>query len=175
MSKPGGETGRTRSRTKPAKNDGRPGSPRPPSAPSDQGGPMSEDGQAPRIVVFSCQWAPHYALQSLYRRGLRGEGAGVRLLSACIGRVGEDLVLEAFRQGADGVAVVGCPPELCRHGLDHERFQARLRSLRAILETLGVPPERLLAATCRPHEGASIADSLHTFIDGVRLTVKAGQ
>ena len=71
-----------------------------------RGAPVS----APRIVIFSCQWAPHYAFQSLYRRGRRGEGDGVRVLTACVGRVGEDLVLEAFRQGADGVAVLGCPP-----------------------------------------------------------------
>jgi len=129
----------------------------------------------PRIVVFSCQWAPHYAFQSLYRRGVRGEGDGVRVLSACVGRVGEDLVLEAFRQGADGVAVLGCPPELCRHGLDHERFQARLLSLRAILETLGIPAERLLIGACRPHEGELIAGGLEQFIDGVRSAMEAGR
>lgn len=122
----------------------------------------------PRIVVFSCQWAPHYAFQSLYRRGQRGEGDGVRVLSACIGRVGEDLVLEAFRRGADGVAVIGCPPEACRHGLDHAGFQARLRSLRAILETLGIAPGRLLVGTCQPHEGELIATGLRQFADGLR-------
>jgi hypothetical protein len=40
---------------------------------------------SPRIVVFSCQWAPHYAWQSLDRRGRRGEGDGVRVLTACVG------------------------------------------------------------------------------------------
>ena len=122
---------------------------------------------APRIVVFCCQWAPHYALQSLYRRGRRGEGDGVRVLTACVGRVGEDLVLEAFRQGAAGVAVFGCPPELCRHGLDHERFTARLATLRAILETLGIPARRLLIATVNPHEAEHLADRLQQFACGV--------
>ena len=117
----------------------------------------------PRIVVFSCQWAPHYAFQSLYRRGVRGEGDGVRVLSACVGRVGEDLVLEAFRQGADGVAVLGCPPETCRHGLDQKRFQARLLSLRAILETLGIPADHLLVGTFHPHEGEQLAGCLERF------------
>jgi coenzyme F420-reducing hydrogenase delta subunit len=117
----------------------------------------------PRIVVFSCQWAPHFGLQSLYRRRTRGEGDGIRVLSACVGRVGEDLVLEAFNRGADGVAVLGCPPELCRHGLDHERFNARLASLRGILETLGIPAERLLVAAVRPHEGDLLAEKLGRF------------
>ena len=121
----------------------------------------------PKIVVFSCQWAPHYALQSLYRRGRRGEGDGLRVLTACVGRVGEDLVLEAFRQGADGVAVFGCPPELCRHGLDHERFAARLASLRAILETLGIPAHRFLVDTCHPHEAERLAGELEQFSTGL--------
>ena len=159
MSEPTGKNGRPISRTK-SRGTGRKSDPLLPP---------------PRIVVFSCQWAPHYALQSLYRRGRRGEGDGVRVLSACVGRVGEDLVLEAFRLGADGVAVLGCPPDLCRHGLDHERFRARLLSLRAILETLGIPPERLLVGACRPHEGELIANSLWQFIDGVRSATEAGR
>jgi coenzyme F420-reducing hydrogenase delta subunit len=128
---------------------------------------------APRIVVFSCQWAPHYGLQSLYRRGVRGEGDGVRVLSACVGRVGEDLVLEAFSRGADGVAVLGCPPELCRHGLDHERFNARLATLRGILETLGIAEERLLVAAVRPHEGDLLADKLERFAAGLAVAAEA--
>lgn len=122
---------------------------------------------APRVVVFSCQWAPHYAFQSLYRRGRRGEGDGVRVVTACVGRVGEDLVLEAFRQGADGVAVLSCPPESCRHGLDQGRFQARLASLRAILATLGIPAGRLLVGTFQPHEGERLADELEAFATGI--------
>jgi coenzyme F420-reducing hydrogenase delta subunit len=117
----------------------------------------------PKIVVFSCQWAPHYAFQGLYRRGRRGEGNGVRVLAACIGRIGEDVVLEAFRQGADGVAVLGCPPELCRHGLDRERFHARLDTLRAIIETLGIPADRLLVEAFQPHEGERLAACLEQF------------
>jgi len=125
---------------------------------------------SPKIVVFSCQWAPHYALQSLYRRGRRAEGDGVRVLNACVGRVGEDLVLEAFRQGAEGVAVLGCPPELCRHGLDQGRFRARLASLRAILETLGVPEHHLLVGAFQPHEAERLAVSLEQFVAGVGRT-----
>jgi coenzyme F420-reducing hydrogenase delta subunit len=122
---------------------------------------------SPRIVVFSCQWAPHYALQSLYRRGRRGEGDGVRVLTACVGRIGEDVVLEAFRLGAEGVAVLGCPPELCRHGLDQERFHARVNTLRAIIETLGIPGDRLLVGAFHPHEGERLADCLEKFSAGI--------
>jgi len=108
---------------------------------------------SPRIVVFSCQWAPHYALQSLYRRGRRGEGDGVRVLSACVGRI--------------GVVVLGCPPELCRHGLDLERFHARVETLRAIIETLGIPADRLLVRAFHPHEGAQLAECLEKFSAGI--------
>lgn len=118
-----------------------------------------------RIVVFSCQWTPHYAFQSLYRRGRRGEGEGVRVLTSCVGRVGEDLVLEAFRQGANGVAVLGCPPDLCRHGVDQARFQTRVASLRGILETLGIPRHRLLVGAYRPHEAELLAADLDAFAE----------
>ena len=127
----------------------------------------------PQIVVFSCQWSPHYAFQSLYRRGCRAEGDGVRVLCACVGRVGEDLVLEAFLQGCDGVAVFGCPPELCRHGLDQARFHARLASLRAIVETLGIPAHHLLVDAFHPHEGERLAERLAQFIGGIRTSMES--
>ena len=127
----------------------------------------------PRIVVFSCQHAPHYAFQSLYRRGRRGEGDGVRVLTACVGRVGEDLVLEAFRQGADGVVVLGCPPELCRHGLDLERFDKRLAALRAIIETLGIPAHHLLVGSFQTHEGERLAACLEKFAAGIAAEPEA--
>jgi coenzyme F420-reducing hydrogenase delta subunit len=131
-------------------------------------------GATPRIIIFSCQWAPHYAFQSLYRRGRRGEGDGVRVLTACVGRVGEDLVLEAFRRGADGVAVLSCPPELCRHGLDHGKFQTRLGSLRALLRTLGIPPTRFLVSAFQPHEGERLAAEIEGFSGRVAAEIAAG-
>jgi heterodisulfide reductase subunit D len=130
---------------------------------------------APNIVIFSCQWAPHYAFQSLYRRGRRGEGDGVRVLTACVGRVGEDLVLEAFRQGADGVAVFGCPPELCRHGFDREIFTARLTALRALLETLGVPRHHLLVDDYHPHEAQRLAETIERFAAGIAATLDSAR
>lgn len=148
----------------------------PPLAKGDQGG--LEHGQrlgvAP-IVVFSCQWAPHYGFQSLYRRGVRGEGAAVRVLTACAGRVGEDLVLEAFRQGAAGVAVLRCPPGLCRHGLDHAKLDARIASLRAILATLGFPADRLLVEAFHPHEGERLAAVLGEFGDALAAAREAAR
>jgi coenzyme F420-reducing hydrogenase delta subunit len=91
----------------------------------------------------------------------------VRVLTACVGRIGEDVVLEAFRLGADGVAVLGCPPELCRHGLDLDRFRTRVDTLRAIIETLGIPTDRLLVGAFHPHEGEQLADCLEKFIAGI--------
>jgi coenzyme F420-reducing hydrogenase delta subunit len=115
------------------------------------------------VVVFSCQWSPHACFQSLYRRGRRGEAAGIRVVAACVGRVGEDLVLEAFRQGAAGVWVLGCPPDLCRHGLDRRRFDERIGALRRILGTLGIPAERLVVRSYHPHEAERLADELGGF------------
>jgi coenzyme F420-reducing hydrogenase delta subunit len=116
-----------------------------------------------RVVVFSCQWSPHYCFQTLYRRRLRGEGEAVRVVASCVGRIGEDLVLEAFRHGASGVWVLGCPPDLCRHGLDHGRFDARIASLRGILATLGIPQDRLVVERPHPHEAERLATEIRRF------------
>ncbi len=114
----------------------------------------------PRVVVFSCQWSPHYGFQSLYRRGRRGEGEALRVLTTCVGRVGEDLVLEAFRRGAASVWVLSCPAAECRHGLDRARLASRIAATRGILATLGIDPELLVAREVAAHEGPQVADEL---------------
>jgi F420-non-reducing hydrogenase small subunit len=61
----------------------------------------------------------------------------------CTGRVEPAFVLQAFREGADGVLVAGCHPGDCRYVDGNLRAAARHALLVRALEQAGIEPARL--------------------------------
>jgi F420-non-reducing hydrogenase small subunit len=96
----------------------------------------------PRIVAFLCNWCAYAAADAAGRAKL---GIPQGLLSVrvmCTGRVEPAFVLQAFREGADGVLVAGCHPGDCHYVDGNLRAAARHAMLAGLLEQLGVSRER---------------------------------
>jgi heterodisulfide reductase subunit A2 len=61
----------------------------------------------------------------------------------CTGRVDRDFVIEAFRQGAGGVLITACHlPSDCHYISGNVRMKVRMDALAAMLQRLGLSPER---------------------------------
>jgi F420-non-reducing hydrogenase iron-sulfur subunit len=60
----------------------------------------------------------------------------------CSGRIDPQFVLEAFKQGADGVIVAGCHPGDCHYINGNMKTLRRMTMLRKMLEDLGIEKER---------------------------------
>ena len=69
----------------------------------------------PTIIGFLCNWCSYEGADSAGRARLvyPGNLRIVRLL--CSGRFDPAFVLEAFREGADGVMILGCHPGDCHY------------------------------------------------------------
>ena len=96
----------------------------------------------PRIVAFLCNGCAYAAADAAGRAKL---GIPQGLLSVrvmCTGRVEPAFVLQAFREGADGVLVAGCHPGDCHYVDGNLRAAARHALLAGLLEQLGVSRER---------------------------------
>ena len=52
-------------------------------------------------------------------------------------------ILQAFEHKAAGAAIIGCAPDQCRHPADSANCWGVYRRAKALLEQLGIPPERL--------------------------------
>jgi coenzyme F420-reducing hydrogenase delta subunit len=61
----------------------------------------------------------------------------------CTGKTDLQYLLDAFEQGADGVYVVACGLGNCHHERGNERGRARVQRAKALLEAIGLEPERL--------------------------------
>ena len=71
----------------------------------------------PRIVAFLCSWCAYSAADRAGQARLEYPQSLLTVRVMCTGRVEPAFVLQAFREGADGVLVAGCHPGDC-HYLD---------------------------------------------------------
>lgn len=96
----------------------------------------------PKIVVFACNWCT-YAAIDLAGTSRMKYPPNVRVIRVmCSGRVDPQLVLEAFRRGADGVLVAGCHPGDCHYVNGNMKTMRRTVMLEKLLEMMGIEKSR---------------------------------
>jgi F420-non-reducing hydrogenase iron-sulfur subunit len=96
----------------------------------------------PKIVVFACNWCTYAALDLAGTSRMKYP-ANFRVIRVmCSGRIDPQFVLEAFKQGADGVIVAGCHPGDCHYINGNMKTLRRMTMLRKMLEDLGIEKER---------------------------------
>jgi coenzyme F420-reducing hydrogenase delta subunit len=82
----------------------------------------------------------------------------------CAAGVEPDLVLRAFADGQDGVAVMGCHLGGCRHNEANRSARLRLMLLQDMLEIIGLDRRRLLLSWGTAHEGYQFAGLMREFM-----------
>jgi len=98
-------------------------------------------------TIFACRWA------SPERPAL--PAGSVVLETMCSGRITAGLILEAVRRGSPAVLVCGCREEECHYGFGRKNGTAAVKQCRDILGLLGLNPNIVGEASCRPDEFAA--------------------
>ncbi len=118
----------------------------------------------PRIVIFTCNWNAHQSLQEAGKQHL-SYPAGVRPLKMdCLGQVGTSTILQAFQKGADGVMLVGCPPEECHYEFGSRRAEELFEEVRRLAGLLGFREEQLAFYQVRVGEGPALIEAVRQFV-----------
>lgn len=96
----------------------------------------------PTIVAFVCNWCSYAAADKAGGQRL-AYPPNVKLVRVmCSGRVDPQFVMDAFREGADGVMVLGCHPGDCHYRNGNMKALRRFRLLEALLAQFGIARER---------------------------------
>ena len=95
-----------------------------------------------KLIAFVCHWCAYGGADQA--GGLKlSYPSGVRLVRVmCSGRVDPATVLKAFRQGADGVLILGCHPGDCHYKEGNLIARNRASLLGAMLAQFGVDERR---------------------------------
>ena len=122
----------------------------------------------PRIVGFFCNWCTYLAadLAGTSRMKYAPNVSVVRTM--CSGRVDPQMVLWAFRHGADGVLIGGCHPGDCHYQEGNYKALRRSKLLRKMLPQFGIEPERLRLEWISASEGERLRDVMNEFTEQIR-------
>ena len=122
----------------------------------------------PRIVVFACNWCSYAGadLAGVSRMQYPPTTRVIRVM--CSGRVTSGFILEAFRQGADGVLITGCHPGDCHYISGNQKALATVERTKQLLHLLGIETDRLRLEWISAAEGARFARIMTEFTEQVR-------
>jgi coenzyme F420-reducing hydrogenase delta subunit len=126
----------------------------------------STNNRAVKTCVFYCS----NNLEADQFDGLGSqEGDTVRTISLpCSGKVDVPYLIKAFETGADGVVVVTCPKNECRHFEGNLRAHKRAEAVESLLEEIGLPAGRMAVFECGQQGARQVLGEIKQFIDRVR-------
>jgi F420-non-reducing hydrogenase iron-sulfur subunit len=74
----------------------------------------------------------------------------------CSGKVDATYIMDAFRKGADGVLILGCPDGECHFQNGNYQARKRVMLLQKTLKEFGIEPERVVIKLDMDPEGTLI-------------------
>jgi len=118
---------------------------------------MTETEFEPKIVAFVCNWCSYGGADIAGSKRLQVP-SNVKLIRVmCSGRVDPEFVLEAFRQGADGVMILGCHPNDCHYIEGNYNALKRYSILKPLLDQFNIEQDRLYLDWVSASEGEKFA------------------
>jgi F420-non-reducing hydrogenase iron-sulfur subunit len=85
----------------------------------------------------------------------------------CSGRISPELVLRSFREGADGVILLGCHIGDCHYATGNHRTAKRMPVLKKLMEYTGIEPERLYINWVSAAEGEKFTTVIKEFTETI--------
>lgn len=122
----------------------------------------------PKIVVFLCNWCSYAGadLAGVSRYQYPTNIRAVRVM--CSTRISAHIVLELFKEGADGVMVSGCHIGDCHYINGNLFTERRVKLAENLLELAGVEPERLRLEWVSAAEGEKYSQVITSFVNKVK-------
>jgi F420-non-reducing hydrogenase iron-sulfur subunit len=122
----------------------------------------------PRILVFTCNWCSYAGADLAGTSRLQYPPNARIIRTMCSGRIEPVFVLEALRDGADGVIVTGCHPGDCHYVKGNFRAEKRFNFLKMALKQIGMEEDRVRLAWISAGEGEKFSLLIRDMTDKIR-------
>ena len=122
----------------------------------------------PRIVAFLCNWCSYAGADNAGIARMESPPNVLPIRVMCSGRVSPEMVLRAFRSGADGVLVLGCHIGDCHYISGNHRTIKRIPLVRNLLGYVGINPDRLRLDWVSSAEAPKFVKVTQEFVETVR-------
>ena len=128
-----------------------------------------KDGFEPKIIGFLCNWCS-YAGADLAGVSRIQYPPNIRIVRVmCSGRIDPAFILEALKDGADGILVAGCHlPSDCHYLSGNFKALRRITLLKKVLQDLGIEPERVRLEWVSASEGDKFAAVVRDMVEDIK-------
>lgn len=122
----------------------------------------------PRLLVFCCNWCSYAGadLAGVSRLQMPANFRVIRVM--CSARVDPQFILEAIKNGADGVLITGCHPGDCHYISGNYKTMRRVALLRSTLKQFGINPDRVQLDWVSAGEGARFQQTIINFNEQIK-------
>ncbi len=128
---------------------------------------MSEEFE-PSVVAFLCNWCSYAGadLAGTSRLKYPDNVRSIRVM--CSGRVDPVFVLDALKEGIDGVLVAGCHPGDCHYQSGNYKTNRKMMLIKKLLADFNIDPDRLRFEYISASEGQKFADVVTEFVNTLK-------
>ncbi len=130
--------------------------------------PSAVEAWEPKIVAFFCNWCTYGAADLAGVNRLQYPPNFKVIRVPCSGRISPKLILQAFRNGADGVWVSGCHPGDCHYIEGNLYARRRFTMFREMMKFIGIEEKRLHFSWISAAEGTKFAEVARDVINDVK-------
>ena len=106
----------------------------------------------PKVVCFSCKFGWGYLTDEATLSSQIKNWIPI----ICTGKIDASHIVDAFKAGADGVLILGCPPGDCHYQDGNYEARKRVHLLKRLLEAYGIERERLRIELSHDPDGKRI-------------------
>jgi len=128
-----------------------------------------KNGFEPKIIGFLCNWCA-YAGADLAGVSRIQYPPNIRIIRVmCSGRIDPTFILEALKDGADGVLVAGCHlPSDCHYMSGNFKALRRIVLLKKVLKDFGIEPQRVRLEWVSASEGDRFAAVVRDMVEEIK-------
>jgi coenzyme F420-reducing hydrogenase delta subunit len=113
---------------------------------------MTLSDYEPKVVCFSCKFSWGYLTDEDTLSSKMDNWVPL----ICTGKIDATHILDAFRAGADGILILGCPEGDCHYQDGNYEAKKRVYLIRRLLESMGIDKGRIRIVLSADPEGESI-------------------
>jgi F420-non-reducing hydrogenase iron-sulfur subunit len=128
-----------------------------------------KNGFEPKIIGFLCNWCSYAGADLAGVSRIQYPPNIIIIRMMCSGRIDPAFILEAFKDGADGVLVAGCHlPSDCHYISGNFKALRRITLLKKALKDFGIEPERLRLEWISASEGDKFAAVVRDMVEEIQ-------
>lgn len=118
----------------------------------------------PKLVCFSCRFSWGYLADEAQLAAQIKNWVPI----ICSGKIDAAHIVDAFKNGADGVLILGCPEGDCHYQDGNFEARKRVYLLRKLLSSYGIETERVRIVLSSDPEGKEILNHVRDMTETLR-------